>query len=286
MDDKITGVGAPSGPVVSALQRILRPFVRFLLTQGITFTYLTDLLKSAYVSVAAEEFGLDGKKQTDSRISLLTGVHRKDVKRLAHETTSGSAPPPNVSLGAQLVARWVSRPEFLDENGQPLPLPRLASDGGARSFEGLVASVSKDIRSRVVLDEWLRMRVARIDAQDRVCLNVAAFIPENGFTEKLFFFGQNLHDHMAAAVHNLSGPGQPFIERSVYYDELSPASIRELADLSAELGMQALQTINRRAMELERGDAENKRPADLRMNFGIYFYSGRREDQAGPSDEN
>ena len=286
MDDKITGVGAPSGPVVSALQRILRPFVRFLLTQGITFTYLIDLLKAAYVSVAADEFGLDGKKQTDSRISLLTGVHRKDVKRLAHETTAGSEAPANVSLGAQLVARWVSRPEFIDQNGQPVPLPRLASDGGLRSFEALVASVSKDIRSRVVLDEWLRLRVARIDAQDRVCLNVAAFIPENGFTEKLFFFGQNLHDHMAAAVHNLSGPGQPFIERSVYYDELSPSSIKELAALSAELGMQALQAINRRAMELERSDAENKRPADLRMNFGIYFYSGRREDETGPNEEN
>ena len=273
MDSPNPSIGAPSARVVSTLRRILRPLVRFLLRQGITYPMLTDFLKAEYVDVAKEEFTIEGKRQTDSRISLLTGVHRKDVKRLVEEERGGGQPPLSVSFGAALVARWVSDPQYLDGEGKPLPLARLASDGGAMSFEALVESVSKDIRSRVVLDEWLNLGVARLDEHDRVCLNVAAFVPEHGFNEKLFYFGQNVHDHMAAAVHNLAGRLPPFLERSVYYDQLSAESIEELARLSAELGMDALHAINRRAIELEKRDAARPETARLRMNFGIYYYS-------------
>jgi hypothetical protein len=181
-------------------------------------------------------------------------------------------------LGAQLVARWVGAKAFLDDKGKPLPLRRLASDGGEKSFEALVASVSKDIRSRAVLDEWLRLGVAHMDEDNCVCLNVDAFVPKQGFEEKAFFFGQNLHDHVAASVHNMLDLGVPFLERSVYYDTLTPASVAELAALSTELGMQALQTVNRRAMELETRDA-NKETARERMNFGVYFYSEKKLEE-------
>jgi Family of unknown function (DUF6502) len=279
MDSPLPTLGVPSARVIASLRLILRPMVRFMLRQGVTYPLLTDLLKSVFVEVARDEFTIEGKRQTDSRISLLTGVHRKDVKRLVDEERSGGPPPLSVSFGAQLVARWVSDPEFLDPEGHPIPLPRLASEGGALSFESLVEGVSKDIRSRVVLDEWLHLGVARLDERDRVCLNVAAFVPEHGFTEKLFYFGQNVHDHMAAAVHNLSGNSPPLFERSVYYDQLAPDSVEELAKLSSELGMSALQAVNRRAIELERRDADRPDAAKLRMNFGMYYFSSSRQGE-------
>jgi Family of unknown function (DUF6502) len=229
-----SGLGTPSMPVIAALRRILRPLVRFLMTQGITYPYLAELLKSVYVDVAHNDFRLQSKRQTDSRISLLTGVHRKDVKRLGIEKRASLLPPPNVSLGAQLVAKWVSDPNYLDANGHPIPLKRLASDKNAKSFEALVASISKDIRSRALLDEWLRLGVARVDANDCVCLMVEAFVPERGFDEKAFYLGQNVGDHLSAAVSNVVGGSKPFLERSVYYDELSNESIVELNQLSAE----------------------------------------------------
>jgi hypothetical protein len=264
-------------PVISALRRILRPLVRFLMTQGITYPYLAELLKSVYVDVAHNDFRLQSKRQTDSRISLLTGVHRKDVKRLGIEKRASMLPPPNVSLGAQLVAKWVSDPNYLDPNGHPIPLKRLAGNDSGKSFEALVAGISKDIRSRALLDEWLRLGVARVDANDCVCLMVEAFVPERGFDEKAFYLGQNVGDHLSAAVSNVVGGAKPFLERSVYYDELSQESIVELNQLSAELGMAALQRINRRAIELEARDAKEKRSADHRMNFGIYFFNALRD---------
>jgi Family of unknown function (DUF6502) len=276
MNTESPKIGGPPAVVVRVLRRILRPIVRFMLSQGITYPLLIDLLKLVYVQVAAQEFTLENKRQTDSRISLLTGVHRKDVKRLSPQLKEQALPPASVSLGAQLVARWVSQKDYLDANGRPLPLARLVSEGGAKSFEALVASISKDIRSRAILDEWLRLAVVHLDDQGCVCLNADAFVPKKGFDEKAFFFGQNLHDHIAASVSNMLELGPPLLERSVYYDQLTKASTAQLAQLSAELGMQALQTINRKAMELEGRDA-GKSDANQRMNFGIYFYTAARE---------
>src|SRR6185503_12297471 len=180
----------PPSALVAALRHLLRPLVRLLTAQAFTYPMLAELLKRIYVDEAVRHFGLDGEPPTDSRVTLLTGVHRKDVKRLRTERTDeGQAMPEMVALGAQLAAAWTTRKELRDRKGQPRPLPRLARQGGSRSFEGLLASISKDIRARSLLDEWLRLGVVEIDDQDRVRLRSAAFVPSRGFEEKAFYFG-------------------------------------------------------------------------------------------------
>ena len=250
MNDETPRLGGPSTIVVQAIRGILKPLVRFMLSQGLTYTILIDLLKSIYVEVALKEFTLEKKRQTDSRISLLTGVHRKDVKRLSEMLEADAPPPENVTLGAQLVAKWIGQAPYVNKQGHPIPLTRSVKTGGEKSFEALVASVSKDIRSRAILDEWLRLGIARIDQDDCVCLNTEAFIPKQGFEEKAYYFQHNLHDHIAASVHNMLELGPPYVERSVYYDTLTKASVVELVSLGEALGMQALQTVNRRALIL------------------------------------
>lgn len=264
---------SPPPALVLALRRVLRPLVRLMLARGMTYPYLAELLKTLFVEVADKEFRIGNKPSTDSRINLMTGVHRKDVSRLRQVLESSEETVPSVvSLGAQLVAVWLGSSRYLDGGGRPLPLPRFASEGGELSFEGLVASVNSDIRSRVVLDEWRRLGVVRFDDERRVCLNTDAFVPAEGFDEKAFYFGHNLHDHAAAATHNLLG-GQPaFLERSAHYDALSSESIRMLASQSEELGMQALLALNKNALAAEQNDANDASPRQ-RMTFGIYFYS-------------
>src|SRR5262245_57201136 len=176
---------------------------------------LAELLKQVYVDVAKREFPLAGAEPTDSRVSLLTGVHRKDVKRLRGTEAPGETMPEAVALGAQLAAAWTTRRDLRDRNGRPRPLARLASQGGERSFEALVASISKDIRARPLLDEWLRVGAVELDGEDRVVLRAAAFVPTRGFDEKAFYFGHNLHDHAAAAAHNMQGGAPPFLERKI-----------------------------------------------------------------------
>lgn len=271
---------APTGPspaVVHALRRILRPLVRLMLAQGITYPYLTELLKGLFVEVAERDFRLEPEKpSTDSRVSLVSGVHRKDVSRLRPLLQTPEALAPTVvPLGAQLVAQWLGQARYLQDDGQPRPLARLASEGGALSFEALVASVNNDIRSRVVLDEWLHQGMVRLDEDGRVHLNTHAFVPADGAQEKAFYLGHNLHDHAAAAVHNVLG-GQPaFMERSLHYDDLTAASVQELTRLSEQHGMKALLAVNQAALQAEARDgaALAAGQARQRITMGVYFYA-------------
>lgn len=263
-----------SPALVASIRRVFRPLVKLMLAKGITFPYLFETLKDIFVEVAEKDFKIDGKPSTDSHLSLLTGIHRKDIRRLRQNVRSNTEVVPHaISLGARLVSVWTSDARYLDENNLPRPLPRFTKQGGEISFEGLVAGVSSDIRSRVVLDEWTRLGVVHFDSQKRVCLNTAAFIPAHGFDEKVFYFGHNLHDHAAAATSNLLGENQPFLERSVYYDGLSAESIRYLVEKSEFYGMESLLSINKEALELEKNEAVNDKAQHYRMTFGVYFYS-------------
>ncbi|MBK9444516.1 MAG: hypothetical protein IPN53_25915 [Comamonadaceae bacterium] len=263
----------PPASLVRALRRVLRPMVRLMLAQGITYSFCCELLKGLFVDVADKDFRIDHNTPTDSRVSLISGVHRKEVSRLRQELRHATDTAPTVvSLGAQLVAVWLGMPKYLDAAGQPLALARFASEGGELSFESLVAGVNSDIRPRVVLDEWLRLGVVRFDELQRVCLNVEAFVPVEGYDEKAFYLGHNLHDHAAAAANNLLGVNKPFLERSVHYDALSAAAITELAKQAERVGMNALLALNKTAMTLERTDVPEPDQRQ-RMTFGVYFYT-------------
>lgn len=277
-------------PLISAVRRLLRPFVRLLIAKGVGLAALTELLKEAYVDVALNEFPVDGKKQTDSRVSLLTGVHRKDVKRLRERPTEKMAAPRSIGLGAQIVSRWLGSKSTTDKKGQALPLPRKADSPAAPSFDSLVSGISKDVRPRALLDEWLRLGVAHIDDEGRVVLNKFAFVPEKGFEEKAFYFGRNIHDHLAATAHNLLEEGNPKLERSVHYTGLSEESAAELAQAAERTGMKALLEMNRLALELQEKD-KGSATSTRRINFGLYFFDGAanfnnlRPDTEAP-DEN
>jgi len=261
-----------------ALVRILKPLVRLLLEHDIKYTMVLEELKRVFISVADEEFKLDGKPQTDSRITLLTGVHRKDVRRIRSENLADvSHEPRRLSLTSQLIGLWLRNPDYLDELGQPKPLHRLISAGGEQSFEALVARISKDFRARPVLDEWLNLGLAKVDDDDLVHLDIQSFIPSQDLEEKLFYLSMNVHDHLATAVNNIEPKNTPFLERCVYYSGLTQENIDILHEAAKESGMQAITALNRLAMALKAAQKDNKKPDETqmlkRMNFGVYFHS-------------
>src|SRR5208283_4696318 len=144
--------------------------------------------------------------------------------------------PPVVTLSSQLIARWLGTPSYLDTDGQPLPLPRVDSpDAPGISFEALVESVTTDVRPRAVLVDWVSQGLVTLDADERVRLNTAAFIPRPGSTEQIFYFARNLHDHIAAAAANVAGAGPAmFVDRSVHYDHLDPQAAAALEAAARE----------------------------------------------------
>jgi len=186
------------------VRHLLRPLVRLLLANGVPYPALAALLKEIYFEVASQDLAPGEKRQTNSQISLITGIHRKDVRRMLENGTAPEALQKETSLASEVITRWISDPSFMNARKKPLALARLASAGGARSFEFLAASISKDVRARALLDELLRLGMVAVDHRDRVVLNQHAFVPRQGSEEMAFYFGQKFGDSVSLIAGKIS----------------------------------------------------------------------------------
>ncbi len=254
--------------------RVLQPLVRLLVRNGVTYTVLAAALKRLFLDAAQQELAQRGMATTDSAVSLLSGVHRRDVRELTRAAPQASAPSAPLGLAAQVVARWMNQPEFGNAQGQTRVLPK---SGGAGSFDALVAGVSRDVRPRAVLDELLRLGVVQ-DTAAGLVLEGSGFAPRQGFEEMSWLFAANLQDHAKAAVANLQGDAN-FLEQAVFVDQISADSARQLHTVSVAAWQQAFKLVMQQAQT--RFDADAPLPAaerGHRARFGVYFYSEREDD--------
>jgi hypothetical protein len=267
--------------VLDRVLALLGPLVRLLLRHGVTYPVFTAALKRVFLAQAQQELAQRGMAATDSAVSLLSGVHRRDVRTLTRGAAAepASAPPPTLGLAAQVVARWMHDAAFRHADGSLRVLSR-DSRAGVVGFDALVEGVSRDVRPKAVLDELLRLGVLEEGAEG-IVLARSGFAPHAGFDEALWLSAQNLHDHAAAAVANLSGarmrPGG-YLEQAVFVDEITAASAERLHDVSVEAWKRAFALVMAEAQTRFDADAADAvhAPADTRRHrarFGVYFYS-------------
>ncbi|MEA3405609.1 MAG: DUF6502 family protein [Pseudomonadota bacterium] len=260
--------------LTKALTKILKPLVRLLIHQNITYIGLLNMLKKTYVEVAEESFSIEGKRMTDSRISLLTGVHRGEVKHIRTEVLSQpSEKEIKAGLSAQLMSIWAGHQAYLNENNEPQALYRCVQDGSP-SFEKLVLSVSKDKHPRSILDDWLHQGLVKLVVEDNkefVVLTEKGYVPEADFEEKLFFAGKNIGDHLAVVAHNLENQTPSMFDRAVYYQHLSEESVKTIEEASKEKMIAALTELNQLASQLQIQDKQVE-DASHCMHIGAYFH--------------
>ncbi|MCW5609695.1 MAG: hypothetical protein KIS83_03240 [Rubrivivax sp.] len=270
--------------VLARVLRVLRPLVRLLLRHGVTYTALAAALKPLFVAAAREELQRQGMATTDSALTLLSGVHRHDVRALRLAAPAAEAPPPPLGLAAEVVARWLADPLFVDADGQPRVLARgrPGDRGEPDGFDALVAAVSSDVRARAVLDELLRLGVVH-ETADGIRLDPGGFAPQQGFEEMAWLFADNLHDHAAAAVANLQGDGR-FLEQAVFVDHITEASAAALQREAVQVWRAAMRRVLAAAQLRYDADAAQVAPAERRQRarFGVYFFSGPEEPAAPP----
>ena len=257
--------------ITKSLKKVLSSLVRLVVRYGVTYPEFLELLKKVYVDEVRQDLQRKGDKVTLSRISVVSGVHRKDVKRLLEDAPDESYVPEKSSLTSRLISLWVGDSRFLDEQGEPRLLPRQ----GDLSFESLVREVSVDIRPRTVFDEWLD-RGLLTEQAGQCQLNLNALFPSDDLATKVSFFARNTSDHIAACEHNLRGEQPPLPERSVFYNRLSCESVSALQDTAAHESQALLVKLNKQAQQLARED-DGKAEADHRFILGVYFY--REQDQ-------
>ena len=268
--------------LVKAVVMLCRPLIRLLIEKGITFPQFRELMKELYVEVADKEFSLDDKKPSDSRVFVLTGVHRKDIKRIRQQSDLADVKiTSSASLSGEIVARWASMPDYLDDKGAPRQLAK--SGKGEQGFEQLVSSVSKDVRPKVILEEWLRLGMVSLK-DDHVILKKSAFVTNKEFTEMAYYLGHNVHDHLASCVNNIIADQAPMLERSVYYASLTESSVNKLNAIAGKKGDELLQQLNKQAIKFYDAD-KDKDDANYRIRLGVYWYQAQLDNEPDTAKE-
>jgi len=259
-----------SQAVLQALATVMRPVIQLLLNSGVDYTRFAAELKSVFVEEAVAEIAQAGQASTDSAISLLSGVHRKDVRnwRLTGQLApAGKA----IAVSAQVFAQWAARPPYATRRGKPRTLART---GPEPSFETLVRTVTHDIHPFTVLQELIRLGMASVQVQrDRelVVPAQADFVAPAGSREALELLGANLADHALAAVSNVLG-GAPHLEQSVFAAGITAESAEQLNQLARTLWSRTRAEIIEEATRLYEAD-KDRAGAATRVRFGSYFWS-------------
>jgi hypothetical protein len=258
-----------------AIALVLQPLARLMIDHGLQLPSMVELLKTALVHEAMDAYGLADRGSSDSRIALLTGVHRKDVKRLREAPDSVEAASPMIPVATSVVARWISEPRFLNADQSPRALARTPRRGnaGEPDFTTLVAEVSRDVGARAVLDELERLGVVERQGEDLVALESSAFVPHEGLSESFHFLATSVSDHLSAAVHNLAPDrGAPLmLDQSAFSQDLSVAQAAQLHKQARRLWAHALKHFLQTATVAEQRSQGVEGPRH-RVRFGVYFY--------------
>lgn len=252
---------------------IVQPLVAWLIRSGVGHSEFAAALKPVFLAQAQEELANQNQKTTDSAVSLLSGLHRKDVRAfretaadaMAQVQADGSAWG-KPSAANQVATRWLS----LNNHADALPI------SGDNSFEALARSVSKDVHPRTVLQELVRLGLAKED-EGMVHLLRDAFVPDASHKEARELFAGSVADHLQAGVHNLcahpNDAQQPrkFLEQSVFADGLSPESVQKLNLLANDLWAHVLQNMVEAATPLCEQDANHPNPQRFRL--GLFSFA-------------
>lgn len=274
MDENITKA------IAAAITKLLRPMVMFLLRNGVPFQTFADIAKRVYVDLATEKFDIPGRKQSKSRVAILTGLSRREVlrvKRLPAQDDLGALD--RINRAARVVSGWVVDKRFSDESGQPTDLP---FEGGSGSFLQLVKSYSGDAPARAVLDELMRVGVVERTTGGKIHLLEHSYIPKAGEIEKIAMLGSDPSDLFSSIDHNIRHPEAPFFQRKVNYDNLPSEALPELKKLAGEQSQALLERVDRWMSERDR-DVNPRVPGSGRKRavVGIYYFE---EDYRGENE--
>lgn len=274
-----------------AVLMVLKPLLRVLIRHEITVPDFSELVRQAYVDVAYEHFGIEGKKLTYARVAVLTGLNRKEVVRLSNlRGDPGRLTRPSPNRAQRVVNGWLADDTFLTARGKPRVLPL---QGEAPSFAALVARYSGDITLGAVLDELLRVGVVRRDERDHIHLERIGYVPAADELEKVRVMAVCAADLLGTAVHNIEkGDVDPKFQRQLVYPEVPAHIADEFRVSSAALSADYLQQLNRLIADLRDRAANDDETAGAtaatdpidsdrlldrsrrsrRVGFGLYYF--------------
>ena len=257
----------------SSCRALLRPIASVVLKCGMTWREFSELSKSVFVSVATDEYGIRGRPTNISRVSILTGISRKEVKRqrelLAEPEIDGS---PKTTDATRLLSGWHQDPAYLDDDGNPLPLP---PRGTNPSFESLFDTYGGDTPEQTLARELLKAGSIEEDSDGRYVAKRRYHMPVEMDTGSIRFFGTNLYDHASTLSNNVTGDSsERWLEGFAVDDRISPAAIEAFRAYLDERGQQFLEEIDD-WLSRHRIENDDTETTPVRLGLGVYAITGQ-----------
>lgn len=266
--------------LTASIAALLRPLVRLLLRHGVAYGSFAEIAKRVYVEVAEKDFALDDRKQTNSRIAVLTGLTRKDVLRImrSEDQVEDDAQHHRAS---RVISGWQHDAEFQTVSGKPADLPM---DGETGSFAALVARYSGDMPVRAMADELQRVGAVNVEAGGALRLLVTAYVPTKSSPESLAIFGGDVADLLATIDYNIDPlHTDTRFQLKTYYDNV-PIEAAEAFCHWAD--PQSMELIRRFDSWLAQHDRDNNPEVTgsgrSRVGVGIYLF---RDDAKQDGEE-
>ena len=259
-------------PLYAAVLKLLRPLVRILLRYGVSYQSFCDLAKWIYVDVADKEFGIEGRKQSVSRISVVTGISRKEVLRMKQlDKPDDSDSSEKFNRAARVVAAWLREKDFLDDSGKPA---NLSMTGPGASFSELTRRFSGDVTPRATLDELIRVGIVKLLENGKICLVSRSFVPEKSDTDIIHILGKDVSHLISTLDHNLKPDlKNPFFQREVAYDNLPDNVLPRFRRLSAKNAQSLLEKLDKWLAKYDRDTTPGvKGKGRNHIGLGIYYF--------------
>ena len=253
-----------------AVTRVLSPLVRLLLRHGVSHAEFSNWAKQAYVDQADNHFGLDGKSPTVSRTAIITGINRKEVKRIRELPTEVGTGVSKHNRAIRVVTGWLQDEAFLNSRGQAKPL---IYGEPQDSFNQLVKRFGGDVPARAMLDELVRVGAVKHD-KDKVSLLRKGYVPDQSESALLDIFSTSATDLLTTLDHNLrSNNGAPRrLQMSVAYDDVTDEGRDAFQALSAEKSLELLKKLDQTLSTFDRSvNTTLKGSGKNRVGLGVYW---------------
>lgn len=262
---------ASKAQFAAAMRRLLRPLVRRMIDYGLSYPAFARLAKQVFVEVAEAEFALPFKRQTDSRLALVTGIARREIAQLRRRRRAVELPEIEESLVTHVVGRWMAGPPYATPDGIAR---RLRYEPGEQpSFTRLVREVGGDIPVRAVLDELLRAGGVALHTDGDVELLREGHFPADSDEGRFTLLGSDPAELFGTIAHNIERSDDPWLQRKVAYDHVGAAALPTLRAEARQAGLEFVRRANALVASYDR-DRSPDAPggARTRVVVGVYYF--------------
>ena len=253
----------------AAVLRLLRPLVRVLLRHGMAYGTFSELARKAYVEEGFLQVAETGKRPTVSGVAALTGLTRKETKRLRElEVVDDEASSHRYSRAIRVISGWTSDPRFQTGAGAPAVLPM---EGDQGSFSALVKEYSGDIPPAAMLS--VLESSGTVSAGDYgVTLQARAYMPSATPAENIDILGTDVAELLATIGHNLAvEPTERLFQRKVSNVRVTREAVPAFRRFSDRKSQQLLEEYHDWLTGHEIDPADDDAPEPAYLAVGIYY---------------